>query len=278
MPDVWLTATRENREHDLLHSAHQGLYRTVDTVTHNRGFAELEIEGTENPCSYLPAQTARMVYRLAYRLSADRYEQLLERGWRRFGRTLFRPACAACRACQSLRVQLGEFRATKSQRRCETQNADLTLVIQRPSVTREHIELYNQFHHDMHTRRGWPFREMDEQQYVESFLEGQFPFAREFQYRLHGRLVGLGLVDVTPDVMSSIYFFHAPELRPRGLGTFSVLKEIADGRECHRRWLYLGYYIRECGSMSYKNRFRPHQILSSCVADSDRPDWQVIEP
>ncbi|MFN9718380.1 MAG: arginyltransferase [Planctomycetota bacterium] len=235
---------------------------------------ELEIDGSDSPCSYLPGQTSKMTYRLAYRLTESRYEQLLCRGWRRFGRTLFRPTCAACAACQSLRVILPYFNASKSQRRCLNAVHEVTLSIHRPSISDEHLALYNSYHLDMHHRRQWPFREITRDQYFESFLDGGFTFSREFQYRHQGKLIGLGLVDVTPNVMSSIYFFHDPHWRDAGLGTYSVLREIEDGRENNRKWLYMGYYIRDCGSMNYKNKFRPHEILSRYVSDEESPTWR----
>ena len=243
-------------------------------MTHDAPFAELEIEGTASPCSYLSGQTARMIYRIAYDLSETRYEQLLSRGWRRFGRTLFRPVCAACRECRSLRVCIPEFKPNKNQRRCLNSNSRLTLTIQQPTVSDEHISLYNRFHLDMHNRRQWPHREITRDQYDESFLEGHFSFAREFQYRDNGRLIGLGLVDVTAAAMSSIYFFHDPDYREGGLGTYSIQKELEYGRTHARSWLYLGYYIRDCASMNYKNRFRPHEILHSYVADDQPPEWK----
>ena len=246
-------------------------------MTHEAPFAELEIEGSKTPCSYLPGQTARMMYRIAYELSEARYEQLLSRGWRRFGRTLFRPVCSACSECRSLRVCVPEFKPNKNQRRTLTRNAGLTLTVQKPSVTADHISLYNLYHRDMHHRRQWSFREITEEHYYESFLEGQFPFAREFQYRDNGRLVALGLVDMTASAMSSIYFFHDPEYRENGLGTYSIQKEIEFGINHSRKWLYMGYYIRECDSMNYKNRFRPHQILRNYVTDEDPPVWECPE-
>jgi arginyl-tRNA--protein-N-Asp/Glu arginylyltransferase len=39
----------------------------------------------------------------------------------------------------------------------------------------------------------------------------------------------------------------------------------------------MGYYIRDCASMNYKNRFRPHEILQSYVADEEVPVWQDEE-
>jgi len=249
-----------------------------EELTRDEPVGELEIEGSESSCSYLPGQTARMTYRLAYVLPESRYEQLLSRGWRRFGRTLFRPACSACRACQSLRVVIPEFAASKSQWRVISKSPelnDLTLVVQKPSVSDEHISLYNRYHLDMHHRRQWPFRQIDREHYFDSFIDGHFPFAREFQYRYQGQLIGLGLVDVTKSAMSSIYFFHDPEWRDAALGTYSVMREIEDGRVHNRQWLYMGYYIRDCGSMNYKNRYRPNQLLKQYVADNETPVWET---
>ena len=45
-------------------------------------------------------------------LSPRRYEGLLERGWRRFGRTLFRPTCRRCSECRSIRIDLRNFQPT----------------------------------------------------------------------------------------------------------------------------------------------------------------------
>ncbi len=214
-----------------------------------------------------------MEYRLAMTLSAGRYEELLARGWRRFGRTIFRPKCRACSECRSLRVVLDRFHPSKSQRRCRNRNRRIHVEIGPLEVTGQHISLYNKYHRDMHSRRGWPYRPITPETYWESFLDGQFPFSREFRYWLDDRLIAVGIVDMTDTVMSSIYFFHDPEFRDAGLGTFSVLAEIATGCSTGRSQLYMGYYIRECGSMNYKNRFRPHEFLQHYVSDDESPVW-----
>ncbi len=247
---------------------------TNDNFLHTDAPAEIEIAGSESRCSYLPRQSATMVYRLAIRLSATRYDALLSRGWRRFGRTLFRPVCSGCQACQSLRVIVPEFQPSKSHRRTLRKNSDVEVLIQRPTVTDEHLELYNSYHLDMHYRRQWPFRRINHDQYYESFLDGNFSFSREFQYRQNGRLIGLGIVDITDTAMSSIYFVHDPEYRDSALGTFSVLCELQEGMRSNRNRLYMGYYIQDCPSMNYKNRYLPYEILQEYVCDSQEPDWQ----
>lgn len=271
MVETWML--RSNND-DCSSWKHGPITMNATPMTHDAPFAELEIEGSDAPCSYLPGRTARMVYRIAYDLSEDRYQQLLSRGWRRFGRTLFRPMCAACQECRSLRVIISDYRPNKNQRRSYARNAGLTLTVRKPSVTDEHIELYNRYHTDMHERRHWPSREITKEQYYESFMEGNFTFAREFQYRDNGHLVGLGLVDVTSKVMSSIYFVHAPEYRDAALGTYSIQKEIEYGLNSGHSQLYMGYYIRDCGSMNYKNRYRPFEILKQYVSDDMEPVWE----
>jgi arginyl-tRNA--protein-N-Asp/Glu arginylyltransferase len=238
---------------------------------------EMNMLGAKSPCSYLPDRTSLMQYRFAMSLTTERYQHLLERGWRRFGRTLFRPVCQSCSECRSLRIELVNFRPTKSQRKIRNRNSDIELQIGRLSLTQEHLDLYNRYHLDMHNRRDWAFREITADQYFESFIDGEFSFSREFQYRLHGKLVGLGIVDMTGNVMSSIYFVHDPDLRDRGLGTMSILREIDAGANSQHSGLYMGYYIRDCGSMNYKNRFGPHQILQGYVADDEPAVWQLPE-
>lgn len=235
--------------------------------------SEMPLAGTESDCSYLPGRSSLMEYRWAYGLTPVRYRHLLERGWRRFGRTVFRPKCRGCNECQSLRVDVKAFHASKSQRRVCNKNADVTFEVVPVTITAEHLELYNAYHLDMNERRGWPFRIVTAEDYADSFLEGDFEFSREFQYRLNGKLIAVGLVDHALDVMSSLYFYHAPELRQQGLGVFSVLCEQQYAMQQNVQWLYMGYYIRDCGSMNYKNRYQPHQILNRYGKLNEPADW-----
>ena len=74
--------------------------------------------------------------------------------------------------------------------------------------------------------------------------------------------------------MSSIYFYHRPDWRPDGPGTFSALKEIEFARQSGRRWVYLGYWIPENASMRYKSNFGPHEILDRYVNETEEPVWR----
>jgi arginine-tRNA-protein transferase len=225
-------------------------------------------------CSYLPKETASLEYRYAPGLGGAQFQELLRRGWRRHGLTIFRPACPSCTKCRSLRVDVRRFEPTKSQRRTLRRNAEVQVTLAESAVTDEHLRLYNDYHSDMHQRRGWPHDRITAGQYHESFLAGGWPFAREVRYYRNGRLAGVGLVDLVPDGLSSVYFYHDPDWRPLGPGTYSILQELQLARDLGLRYVYLGYWIAECPSMAYKGRFAPHEILARYPADDEEPLWQ----
>lgn len=237
----------------------------------------LRIIEPQRECSYLPQETASLEYRILHRITDGQYEQLLRRGWRRFGTHFFRPACPGCVKCRSLRVDVAAFTPSKSQRRCEKRNEDVRLEIGRPSVSQSHLDLYNAYHSAMHDAKGWRERGVDRSEYCHSFLDGNWPFAREIRYLRGTELVGVGLIDIVPGATSSIYFYHAPQWRADSPGTFSLLRELAYARELGKPHLYLGYWIPENRSMDYKASFRPHELLTSYPDDGEEPSWHAAE-
>lgn len=237
----------------------------------------LRIVEPERSCSYLPRETAALEYRVVTGLSEPEFRELLRRGWRRHGAQVFRPACPSCTQCRSLRVDVNRFVLSKSHRRCLTRNADVAVVIQPPTVSEQHIRLYNAWHADMSVRRGWRPAETDADNYVRGFFSGRTSVAREMLYFRSDRLIGVGLVDLVGDGLSSVYFYHDPAWRDRGPGVFSALQEIEFCRATGRRWWYAGYWIEECPSMAYKAGYRPHEILERYVADDEEPVWSPPE-
>ena len=228
-------------------------------------------------CSYLPDETASLEYRYLLDIAPAEFEAMLWRGWRRQGACFFRPRCPRCVKCRSLRVDVAAFAPNKSQRRCLKKNEDVRLVVRKPRITKEHLAVFNAYHADMHDRRGWARESSTAEEYSRTFLAGHFSFAAEFLYLRGRELIGVGLVDLTPTAMSSIYFYHHPDWRPAGPGTFSALKEIEYARQSGRRWIYLGYWIPENASMRYKSNFEPHEILDRYVADDETPTWRRPE-
>tara|TARA_R110002072_G_scaffold233795_1_gene391368 strand:+ start:41833 stop:42576 length:744 start_codon:yes stop_codon:yes gene_type:complete len=228
-----------------------------------------------SPCPYLPDESSQLEYRVPATLDAESLERLIERGWRRFGNYVFRPQCQTCRKCRPLRILVNDFRPSKSQRRALRRNQNVELHVTLPQVSDKHVALFNAYHRDMAGRRNWPDNATSFQNYYESFIGRPNEFAREFQYREDGQLIGVGIVDVFNNGLSSAYFYHDPSWRKQSPGTFSILKEIEWAKAHSMQYSYLGYWIHENQSMDYKARFTPHEILEACVDLDEEPVWKI---
>lgn len=83
------------------------------------------------------------------------------------------------------------------------------------------------------------------------------------QYRVAGMLIAVGVVDVLPRGLSSVYLFYHPkfarDLVP--LGKYAILQEIEFARALRLPYYYLGYYIESCTKMRYKAEYRPSELL-----------------
>ena len=215
-----------------------------------------------SPCGYLPDQRWSLEYEVVGAVSPAEYMERMRQGWRRFGAMLFRPRCRACRACQSLRVVVDRFRPDRSQRRARKANeGDLTLVVGEPSVGRAKLTLYDRYHAFQAAARDWPAHAPgDAAGYAHSFVHNPLP-TEEWCYYLGARLVGVGYVDVLPEGLSAIYFFHDPAQRRRSPGTWNVLRLIEAAAARGLPHVYLGYYVASCPSLSYKANFVPNQVL-----------------
>ncbi|KAL8698956.1 MAG: hypothetical protein Q9201_006285 [Fulgogasparrea decipioides] len=80
-------------------------------------------------------------------------------------------------------------------------------------------------------------------------------------YRLDGRLVAMGVLDLLPDCVSSVYLIYHQDVKDWYLGKLSALREISLAIEGNYRYYYMGYYIHSCVKMRYKIQYRPSHIL-----------------
>jgi arginine-tRNA-protein transferase len=231
-------------------------------------------------CTYLADRLAALEIRLELEVEAEELESRLAHGWRRFGPTYFRPACADCDECLTLRIPVATFVPSKSQRRARKNAAHLVRSVRRPVVDNERLALYAKWHAQREEVRGWEESSLDAERYRMDFAFPH-PCAREVTFRdptAGNRLVGVGIVDDTGVSLSAVYFYWDPELAPASLGTANVVTLIDEARARNVAYVYLGYLVEGCDSLKYKGRFGPHEILDGRPARDIVPTWRLREP
>jgi arginine-tRNA-protein transferase len=186
----------------------------------------------------------------------DEMDEVWAKGWRHFGPLFFRYSVredgASLLHVQPLRVPIGGFHPSKSQRRVLRRNADLTLRVQPAAIDEERRALFAR-----HVER---FTE-NVPASLEEFL-GDEPASvpcENIELALFAgeRLVAATYLDLGREAVSSVYAMFDPAEAKRGLGICTALHEIEYARQRGCRYYYLGYAYREASRYDYKKGFRP---------------------
>ena len=228
-------------------------------------------------CAYLPDRSVRMNYRYIDHASKDFVTAVIDRGWRRFGKYFFHPICEGCNACKSLRIDVDNFKPSKSQRRVIKKNQVTKVTLQRPSLSKSHITLYNSYHTWKAEKDQWRSRNISQREYYENFVDGAHDFGREVLYYYDDTLVGVDLIDIVNDGISAIYFYYDPHYAHLSLGTYSLLYQIELAKSMKLPYIYLGYWVDGCQAFSYKGNFKPLDLLDGFPKLHMAPVWEKIE-
>ena len=221
------------------------------------------------PCPYLPGRVERRVItELASRNAPELHDALSRAGFRRSHSIAYAPACPDCNACQAVRVVAGEFIPSRSHRRVQKVNSEITVQLIPAAATAEQFELFSIYQKSRHG--SGDMSKMDFFDY-QALVEDSPVDTALVEFRdAGGRLIAVCLADILGDGLSAVYSFFATDLPERSLGTLMVLWLIEKARKMGLPYVYLGYWIADCGKMSYKVRFRPIEVR---MADG----WQLLE-
>lgn len=190
------------------------------------------------------------------------YEAMISSGFRRDGYFFYRNLCPNCRSCIPIRIEVRKFKPSKSQRRVLRKNQDVIITRHPVAFDQECFLLYQKYCSQKHGSVK------DEEDYMRFLIDS--PVLTDIvRYYVGKHLIGMGWIDILPNSLSSVYFAFDPDYSSRSPGVFSLLKEIELCRDLKREWLQLGFWIKECNKMSYKNQYRPFQLLIDGV-------WQEV--
>lgn len=206
-------------------------------------------------CSYLPDRAARsQVATPTHLIDNLIYSELVREGFRRSGVYTYRPWCDQCQACIPVRIPVDRFHPDRSQRRTWARHAALDATELPLAFHEDHYELYRRYQNVRHAGGGMD--QDNHEQYVHFLLESQVD-SRLIEFREGEALRMVSIIDCLADGLSSVYTFYDAEVPGANFGTYGILWQVAACRQIGRPYLYLGYWIRDCTKMNYKQRFRP---------------------
>jgi arginine-tRNA-protein transferase len=233
----------------------------------------LEFVEENKECSYFNDKLSDIQYKFMEHCSVSEQEKMVQRGWRRFGNMHFVPICKNCTECKTIRIDVKNFKFSKSQKRVLNKNKHLSIYLQKPTVTYEHIDLFNKYHINMTNKKNWEENKIDIQEYYNSFVNGASSYGKEILYFLDNKLIAVALCDILEDSISAIYCFYDHDYSYLSLGKLSILLQIKLAKELNLSYVYLGYWIKDHYSMGYKEYYKPFEILQNRPELSEPTIW-----
>lgn len=192
----------------------------------------------------------------------ENVDRLMELGGGRFGSIYCLPVCRGCRACHPARIEVEQFKYTRSMRRTRNRNKDLVRKVGPVELTAEKFELFETF---VTTQFGTKTDHIDSDigraRFYESWHLSQMGCTREVTYWLEDRLVAVSTIDLGEGGIYSHYCYYDLTLRRRRLGIYTFLQEIEMCRERSFPYLYIGFMNMQSKKLRYKEQFTGLEIL-----------------
>eukprot|EP01038_Epipyxis_sp_PR26KG_P009262 gene9262-12477_t len=218
-------------------------------------------------------------------MQATDYEKMMLIGWRRSGTYFYKPIMhKTCCPQYTIRLRVNEFVPSKAQKKLlrrvdnainkrhtisdlstsKTDPSSMVMISFSPSsFSEEKLALYQSYQVAVHgdnidniTKESFS-RFLVDSPLVNDGTYGSF----HHEYRLDGILIAVGVVDILPSGLSSVYFFYEVQYKDLVLGKYSALKEIEFCKNHNFEYYYMGFYIHTCSKMRYKAEYQPSDLL-----------------
>jgi arginine-tRNA-protein transferase len=225
--------------------------------------SNLKLYATQpHACSYLDGQEATTLFiDPQTEVDVELYSHLSDLGFRRSGDHIYRPHCQSCAACIPVRIPVAQYGPTRQQKRTWRRNQDLRVHIAKTLNLPLYYPLYAHYIRERHAD-GDMFPPSEEQ--LLNFLKPANVRSTDYLEFWHqDELIAVAVSDRLSQGLSAIYTFYSPaaEHQHRSLGVMAVLYQIARAQQLKLPYVYLGYWIKNCRKMAYKNQYQPLEML-----------------
>ena len=208
------------------------------------------------PCGYLPELEEQLLVVMDHHaFNSPAYEELLELGFRRSGTQIYRPHCAACKQCQSLRIPVQKLNLSRSQKRTLAKAKDLRVTFGK-ETSEDFYPLFERYIETRH-KDGDMYPPSPDQ--YKGFIPCEWLDVHYLCLYDKDKLISVSVIDVLGNAFSALYTYFDPDYSHYSPGKLSILIASQFARDFDKQWFYLGYYIKACDKMSYKAQFKPHQ-------------------
>lgn len=227
---------------------------------------------TSYACGYIEGRMAQSLIAAPHHLiKAETYSGLIQLGFRRSGKFTYRPHCQHCNACIPVRLPIDTFVPSRSQKRAYKRHQELIASILPLDFQQEHYDLYVAYQAARHqTISGGVTEEKETAEQYRNFLVQSNVTSMLVEFRLHGALKMVSVIDVVLDGISAVYTFYDTTDQGSSYGTYNIMWQAEHCRLLKLPYLYLGYWIRESRKMTYKQNFMPQEAYIDGV-------WQDLK-
>lgn len=225
----------------------------------------------EHDCSYLPDRQANSLFvDPEKQMTADIYSELIQQGFRRSGNYVYTPYCKKCHDCIPVRLNIQKFVLSSSQKRCINKNESLTVATKKPLYDKAQYQIYADYVVSRHPGGGMDKPNNDK--YLD-FLTSKWSNTVFFEFQDNSKAIAIAVTDIVDNGLSAVYTFFdpTPEHQKRSPGVYSILWQIEEARRRNLQWLYLGYWIKNCHKMSYKENYQPLEYYYNHLWHSSPP-------
>jgi leucyl-tRNA---protein transferase len=225
----------------------------------------MDINESDNNCQFFSGKRSitQYFFREEY-MEGSQFDDLLEKGFRKFGGFFFRYSCS-CERCRPIRVNLGEFKISRSQKRVIKKNSQTVFRISPLAFRQDHFDLYKK-----HSVMRFNIEPENIDEFIKTFyISPVNSFMSEIF--IDGKLAGVGYLDEGEVSLSSVYFVYDTDYMVLSPGVFSVIKEIEFAISKNKKYYYLGYYTRNKNFSEYKLNFKPNELF-----DIKTDKWNIL--